>query len=92
MFVIGGYKKSTCEIFDSYSRKFSYIKTCSDFTNDMCYFQAVCIDNRIVVFRENYGKNQTKVFTYNYKTCEWKLIDCGVLKNKTGFGCVRYHE
>ena len=92
MFVIGGYRKSTCEKFDSYSRKFSYIKTCSDFSNDMGYFQAVCIDNRIVVFGKVRGKNQTKVFTYNDDTDEWKLIDCSFVQNKSGFSCVKYHK
>ena len=92
MFVIGEFKKSTCEMFDSSSRRFCYIKTCSDFTNDMGNFQAVCIDNRIVIFGEVVGKNQTKVLTYNDDTSEWKLIDCSFLKNKSGFSSVKYHE
>ena len=92
MFVIGGYTKSTCEIFDGYSRKFCYIKTCSDFTNDMYNFQALCVSNCIIIVGTVWGEHRTKMFTYNYKTCEWILIDCDFLKNKTGFGCVRYHD
>ena len=92
MFVIGGCVKSTCEIFDSCSRKFSYIKTCSDFTNDMGYFEAVCINNRIVIFEKHYYKNHTKVFTYNDYKNEWKLIDCSFVKNKSDFSCVKYQK
>ena len=92
LFVIAGYKVSTCELFDIYSRKFSYVKKCSDFTHDMCYFEAVCIDNCIVIFGKHYCKNQTKVFTYNDDTDEWKLINCSFLKNKSGFSCIKYHR
>ena len=58
MFVVGGFKKFTCEIFDSYSRIFSCMKTCSDFTNDMESFKAVCISNHVIVFGEVLGKHQ----------------------------------
>ena len=92
MFVIGGYGKSTCEIFDSYSRKFCCLKTCSDFINNMFNFQALCVSNRIIIVGIVRVEHQTKMFTYNCKTSEWKFIDSGVLQNKTGFSCVRYHD
>ena len=92
LFVICGVRKSTCEIFDSFSRKFSFIKTCSEFTNDMGFCQAVCISNCIIIFSKVFAQNQIKVFTYNDDTDEWQLIDCSFLKNKYGFSCVKYHE
>ena len=96
MFVIGGYKKSTCEFFDSLSRKFCFLKTSSYFTPNMRYFQAMCIDNRIVIFGEVFskilGSIRKKVFTYNDETSEWKLIDISFLKYKTGLSCVKYYE
>ena len=92
MFVIGGYRNSTCEIFDSYSRTFCYIKTCSDFPNNMGYFQAVCIGNCITIFGEVRRKNETNMFTYNDETGEWKIIDCSFSNKRLGFSCVKYHE
>lgn len=91
LFVIGGYEKSTCETFDSYSRKFSYIKTYAEF-NSMSDFQAVCVRNQIIIFCENSNKCKTKMFTYNVETSEWKLIDCKYLENKCGCSYVKYHQ
>ena len=82
---------SCYEVFVSYSRKFSNIKTCSDLTKDMMKFQAVCISNQLIIFGQVCGKYQTKVFTYNDETKEWKLIECGILKTKYGFSFVKYH-
>ena len=89
LFVIGWYEKSTCETFDSYSRKFSYIKTCTDF-NNLSIFEAVCLSNQIIMFSEGSFKYQTKMFTYNVETSEWKLIDCGYFKNKCGVSCINF--
>ena len=91
LFVIGGYEKSTCEVFESWSREFCYIKTCTDF-NNMCLFQAVCLSNQLIIFGEVSNQYQTKTFIYNVETSEWKLIDCDYLKNKCGVSCIKYHQ
>ena len=93
MFVIGGRRKSTCEMFDSFSRTLCYIKTCSGFTNNLFRFQAICICNQIAVFIEVCNVLfQTEIFTYCTETCEWKFIDCDILKNKCRVSCVNYHQ
>ena len=91
LFVISAYEQSTCELFDSWSRKFCYMKTCAEFSNGMSSCQSVCISNQLIIFVE-YCRCQTKMFTYNVETSEWKLIDCGYLKNKCRAGCIKYHQ
>ena len=91
LFVIGGYEISSCEVFNIVSRKFCSIKTVKAFFNKM-NFQAVCIRNEIVVFCDFYLKCPTQVFTYNVETNEWKLIDCGLLKDIYQVSCIRYHQ
>ena len=49
MFVIGGYYTSTCEIFDSYSTKFTHIKS-MNIQNYHFYYEAVCTGQTIVLF------------------------------------------
>ena len=91
LFVIGGFEESDCEVFDSYSRKFSYITTCSDLINDMDSFQAVCINRHIVIFgRKGLNKPETKLFAYNVETSQLKAIECGTLQNRISVGFTRY--
>ena len=91
LFVIGGYEKSTCEVFDSCSRNFCYLKTCTNF-NNMSVFQAVCVSNQLKFFGDVSKKYETKVFSYNIETNESKVICCGYLKNKCGVSCIKYHQ
>ena len=91
LFVIGGYRTLTCEMFDNYSREFCYIKTSLEFGKNMSCFEAVSISNQIILFGDVYGEYETKVITYNVETSEWKFIDCKYLNNKSGFSCIKYH-
>ena len=58
----------------------------------MCRFQAVCIGNRIIISGLEFANNQSKVYTYNAETSEWKFIDCSLFKSRIGFGFVKYHK
>ena len=90
MFVIGGYHTSTCEIFDSYSRKFSYIKSMNVTTKYYSTYGAVCIGQTIVVFqKERYG---TKIIIYDINKNTWTEENCSVLKNLTGISCAKYYN
>ena len=92
LFVIGGRRNPTCEVFHSHSRRFCYIKVCTHFSNEMDFFQAVCIRNQIVVFGENRTECETKVCTYNVATTEWKPFDCSILKDKYFINCIKYPQ
>ena len=51
MFVIGGHKTTSCEVFDSFTRQFTTIKSCLIPKMKSRYFKAVCTGNNIVVLR-----------------------------------------
>ena len=83
LFVIGGYGNLTCEVFDSYSRKFCCIKTLPDLANDIYKSAAICINNQVITFGELLFKHRfiqrcfkyTKIFTYNVETNKWKSVE-----------------
>ena len=90
MFVIGGEDTSTCEIFDSFSRKFTYIKSINYQSKYDCSFEAVCVSQTIIVFQtEPYG---TKLFIYDVSKQQWSEKECSVLQNLTGISCAKYYE
>ena len=92
MFVIGGFlRRSTCEIFESCSRKFCYIRTRSEI-NNIASFKGACVSNQFIVFGEVMGKRQTKVFIFDVKANQWKNIDCSILNNKCFVSCIKYHH
>ena len=92
MFVIGGYNNSTCEIFDSYSRKFSYIEMMNFTTLYQPYFEAVCIGQTIVAFyRKQTEPNGTNILIYDVNKNQWTEKFCSVLKNLSDSSCVKYY-
>ena len=53
MFVIGGKYTTSCEVFDSFSRKCTKINSeIKDLNLERCFFHAFCIGNNIVVFQD----------------------------------------
>ena len=97
MFVIGGSYTSTCETFDSFSRKFTFIKSIKLTKHyDSCY-KAVCIGQTFVAFSIKPTVIQTepydtKVFVYDTSKDQWSEKECSVLKNLAGISCVKYYE
>ena len=93
LFLFPGSRNSTCEVFDSFSRLFCYIKANKGFTYDMLSFHAVGISNQIIIICTMLDWRKTKLFTYNVETNDWKLINCcTTLKKKHGFNCAKYHQ
>ena len=91
LFVIGGYN-STFEIFDSYSRKFTYIKTANFTTKYRFPYGAVCIGQIIVVFSMKQTKPYyTNIIIYDVRKDKWIEKECSVLKNFTELSCVKYY-
>ena len=63
MFVIGGYKNLSCEVFDSISRKFTYIKNMLVHLYDIKHVRVVGIDRKIILFPDlPYGNDHVHVF------------------------------
>ena len=75
LFVIGGQKISSCEVFDSCSRKFtiinSEIKVSALVGN---YFKAFCIGSNIVVFYHS-DSHKSVVYMYDVNESKWSLLD-----------------
>ena len=94
MFVIGGYHTSTCEIFHSFSRKFTYIKSINYHSKYECPYEAVCIGHTIVVFYMKllwHKATDTKIIIYDVKRNKWSEMECSVLENLSGVSCAKYY-
>ena len=90
LFVVGGYKTSSCEVFDSKSRKFVILKQVSNMPNfDKNIFKSVCIGDNIVVFIDDVVKFGTQI--YSFDVCEEKWSHCdSKLVAKFGMSYVKY--
>ena len=58
LFVIGRYDKTNCEVFDSFSRKFTLIKADIFNSSTPRFSKAVCIGNSILVIIQNYDSSR----------------------------------
>ena len=92
LFVIGGYCKTSCEVFDCFSRKFSnvyktQIKTIIPFNSN-----AICIGDKIVVFCEQIKHSGTKVFIYDVVNEVWSEKKIEVVNNLVESSYVKYNS
>ena len=92
LFVIGGYKNTSCEVFDSFSRKFSsfntaLIRTIIPFNNE-----AVCVGNKVIVFCMQWNYSETKVFIYDVVNETWSEKKIEVVNNLAGLSYVKYNS
>ena len=89
MVVIGGHKTFNCEVFASYSRKFtkfnSEVKD-SDFEN---YFNAFSIGNNIVVFQVTF--TETVVYLYDVDKEKWSNVRCDFTKKMFESSFVKFY-
>ena len=73
MFVIGGCKATNCEVFDSFSKKFTKIN--SEFKvlySELWYYNAFSISNSIVVFQDfPESFSETIVYLYDVDKEKW---------------------
>ena len=73
MFVISRHLGQRCELFDSVSRKFSYVKACS-FSNSLnfCFSDeqnAFCVGKSVFLF----SPNKNCFVVYDFEKSEWSL-------------------
>ena len=93
MFVIGRSYTTTCDIFDSYSGNFTYIKTMNLPTKFVSPYRAVCIGQNIVVLSTKRTKQfGTKLIIYDVNSNQWSEKEWSFLKNLIDFSCVKYYE
>ena len=95
MFVICGEFNRTlsCEVFDSFSRKFTKIKQeIKDFFSKRWYFYAFSIGNSIVVFQDFPEIfDETAVYFYDVDKEKWLNIQCNFTKIMYHSSFVKYH-
>ena len=89
LFVIGGEHNTSCEVFDSFSRKFttitSEIKVSSLERN---YFEAFCIGSNIVIFN-NSGSYKSVLYMYDVNESKWSTVDCSYTKDYFVVSCIK---
>ena len=80
LFVIGGRRISSCEVFDSCSRKFTFInsdiKVSSLETN---YFRAFCIGSNIVVFHNSWSL-KSMIYVYESINLSGRLLIVHIIR------------
>ena len=91
LFVIGGNFSKICEIFDSFSRKFTLIKI--KFPE---YNFALSLANKVAsrgsfIFVISKNNNDTALYIYDVENHCWSQTSCSVLKNLTCMSCVKYY-
>ena len=91
LFVIGGDRISSCEIFDSFSRKFTVINseiTVSAFEHN--YFEAHCIGSNIVIFHHSQSYKSV-IYMYDVNKLKWLTVDCSYTKDYFVPSCLKYY-
>ena len=92
LFVIGGRYTTNCEVFDSFSRKFTEINSRIKFSViKKWYFDAICIGKYIVVFQR--FRYHTDTIIYLYDVCEnkWFHIECEFTRDLFYSSFVKYY-
>ena len=90
MFIIGGCFRhgNSSEVFDSFSRKFTYIKSEPKWIRYVSSSRTVCIGQNIYfLVRSKYG--EVNVYNYEVQTDEFSLKTCWNIENNVQFTCVR---
>ena len=92
MFVIGGEHTTSCEVFDSCSRKFTKIISeiqISDFRE--WYFKAFNIGNNIVIIQDcPESLEETVVYSYDVDKAKWLNIQSDLTKRRFKLNYVKY--
>ena len=89
LFVIGGSKTTNCELFDSFSRKFTNINSEIFPILETWYYDAFSIGNNIVVFQEH--PTETAVYSYDVDKEKWLNVQCDFTKNIFESSFVKYY-
>ena len=86
LFVIGGLSTNNCEVFDSNSNKFTFLKHPSRAYEFELYdpFKVITVGSKIFIFQSN-----SEVKTYDFENDEWSVKVCEATKNLMFFSCVK---
>ena len=90
LFVVGGYNTSSCEVFDSYSRKYTLINLDIINSIDTYNFKAVCLGNKILVFATKQFYQETKLFIYDVINDSWSETKITVVNSLIGSSYTKY--
>ena len=87
LFVIGGFVRNDCEVFDLTTNKFTLLKQPrpASRNNLSGHSQVITIGSKIFVFCRNYF-----VSIYDFENNKWSIKDCEAVKNISHFACVEY--
>ena len=71
MFMIGGNKTDSCEVFDSFSRKFASVQKLPKYIGKTDFAKrTICVGNKILVFHDTYF--ESNLSAYDIETGDWK--------------------
>ena len=88
MFIVGGNYTTSCEVFDSRSRKFTTISSeIISALEDWC-LDAFSIGNKIVMFHKN-PHTESAVYLYEVDKEKWSNVEWDFTKNMSSF--VKYY-
>ena len=92
LFVIGGRYTTNCEVFDSFSRKFTEINSRIKFSViKKWYFDAICIGKYIVVFQRFRYHTNTIIYLYDVFENKWSHIECEFTRDLFYSSFVKYY-
>ena len=89
LFVIGWSYTTNCEVFDSYSRKFTKINSEIKGSNFQKYFDAFSIGNNIVVFKAAF--TESSVYLYDVDKEKWLNVQCDFTKSMFHSSFLKYY-
>ena len=92
LFVIGGYRKTSCEVFDSFSRKFTSVHTAHLKTIAPSNFKAVCVGNKILAFCRQWDNSATKIFVYDVLNDSWSEKKNPIVNKLIGSSYIKYNS
>ena len=84
LFVIGGNITNECEVFDSTSNRFSWLKKPTSGFNLYDLSDVITIGSKILLFIEN-----CNVIIYDFENNEWSVKTCEATRNLKYFSCVK---
>ena len=90
MYIVGGdFLRNSCEVFDSITRKFTFIKTPPNWMKCLSTYYSVSVGYNIYCFvREEYGSGIV-VYRYNIQKKVFDIKTCLKIENTSHFSCTK---
>ena len=90
MFVIAGLDNSSCEVFDSFSRKFTCVNAAVMKIVKPSRSYAVCVGNKIIIFCKQWCLSETRVFIYDVSNDSWSEKMNNIVNNLAFSSYIKY--